>query len=357
MSISISTYQVKAGDTLESVAEQLGISTEYLKRYHNTYCDLKNLIGTNLIGIHEIMLPPREKIAEFKENQKQISARSNLPSVYLNKDFYAYNYEASERFEQAGKEDLKVNYLVSIKSQELKDKGFVVEMKTSEFEKQDESPDDKISMLSLACMESISPVAFSVPAQGKIKGFYDYQALVKKFESKRPDLESFFVGEINKNYIDKFGTSIKNEEYLLKQFCSSLLYQVLFPEMDWFRRQKEWEGKFYVIPNSFSVKCRFHTEHNFESSDDVEIFIGGKIEDDCSLQELLKGVKLEEPSENTITGEIELRYTTSKETKRLKKIEASIILLHQEELYLKHDLTLTEKEEKKIRKFSTLVEE
>ncbi len=57
MNISISTYQVKRGDTLESVAGQLGISAEALKRYHNTYCDLKNLIGSDFRGVQEIMIP------------------------------------------------------------------------------------------------------------------------------------------------------------------------------------------------------------------------------------------------------------------------------------------------------------
>jgi hypothetical protein len=358
MNISISTYQVKEGDSLESVAVQLGISAEALKRYHNTYCDLKNLIGIDLRGVHEVMIPPREKITELKEDQRQITLSSNLPSFYLTEGFYASSYEATERFEQQDEEDLTIDYSVSVKLREMADKGFLAEVKTSGFKKNGQSSDDKISMLSLACMESISPIVFIVPAQGKIKGFYEHNALIKKFENKRPDLEDFFIGDISKAYFDRFHKSIANENYLMRQFRSELLYQVLFPEMDCFRRKKEWEDSFYVAPNSFPVKCRFHTEYNFENPDEVEIIISGKIEDVCSLQELLRGVKFEELPEDKVTGEIELHYTTHKETKQLKKIEANIILLHQGELYRKHDLILRAKEEEKaIKKFSTLVEE
>jgi len=355
MNRSISTYQLREEDTLASVAIQLGISAEALKRYHNTYCDLKNLIGNDIGNIREIVIPPSEKIVELKEDQRQISLSSNLPSLHLTEGFYALNYEVSERFEQQNEEDLIIDYSVSLKLRETADKGFVAEVKTSDFAKNGQAPDDKMSLLSLACIESIFPIALTVPAQGKIKGFYDYKTLVKQFESKRPDLEDFFIGEINKTYLDKFHTSINNENYLLKQCRSALIYQILFPEMDWFRRKNEWEESFYVVPNSFPVKCRLHTDYNFENPDNVEIIIKGKIEGDCSLQELLKGVKFEELPEDQVTGEIELHYTTSKKSKKLKKIEASIVLINQGEMYRRHNLILLAKE-KPLRKFSTLID-
>lgn len=358
MNISISTYHIKKSDTLLSIADRFGVSVDELRKYHNTYCDIKNLIGHDLKGVHEIIIPPSEKIEEFKKNRKEISLSSNLPSVYLTKDFYTLNYEAEERFEELNKEPLRINYLVSVELREMLDKGFVAEVKTSKFKKDRTSSDDKISMLSLACTESIFPLRFIVPVQGKIKGFYEHKAIVKKFEEKRPDLEFFFIGEVSDSYLNKFHTNLKNESYLLKQFQSVMLYQVLFPEMDWFRRKKEWEENFYVIPNSFPVKCQFHTEYNYEDAEVVEIIIKGKIVENCSLHELLKGVRLEEIPEEKIAVEINLCYHIYKKTKQLFKIETNITLLHEGELYLKHNLLLTaKKEEKKIRKFSTLVEE
>ncbi|WP_435524284.1 LysM peptidoglycan-binding domain-containing protein [Chryseobacterium indoltheticum] len=297
MNISISTYEVKAGDTLESVAMRLGISPEALKRYHNTYCDLKNLIGSDFNGVQEIMLPPKEKIEELKENQKNTEMKAGLPSFYLNQNFYASNYDVTESIEQSGKEGLVLEYSVSLNLRENFEKGFVAEVKTFDFKKNKQTPDDKISILSFACMETIFPIEFIVPMQGKITGFYDYQKIVKNFEAKKPDLEDFFIGEVNKIYIDKFSRSINNENYMLEQFRSALLYQILFPEMDWFRRKKEWEEKVYVVPNSFPVNCKLHTEYNFENLENVEIIIKGDIDDNCSLQELLKGVELKELSQ------------------------------------------------------------
>lgn len=358
MNISISTYQVKKGDTLQSVAEELGISAEALKRYHNTYCDLKNLIGVDLKGIQEVIIPSKNQIAELKEVQKQLSYSEKLPSLYLNKTFYYPTYEVTESIETLGQEDIKINYSTAIKLNEISDRGFIAIVNNSDFKKKGQSPDDKISMLSLACMESISPVAFLVPVQGKLKGFYEHKTLVKKFENKRADLESFFIGDINKAYFDKFYSNITKENYLLKQFCSTLLYQVLFPEMDWFRRKKEWEEEFFIIQNSFPVNCRFITEYNFENPENVEIIIKGEIKENCSLQELLRGLKLEEEGAETLSGDVELKYTTHKLTKQLQKVEAEVILWHEDEQYNKHTLLLIAKqeEEKPKKKYNTLVD-
>jgi len=359
MNISASTYQVKKGDTLQSVAEELGICSESLKRYHNTYCDLKNLIGVDFKGIQEVIIPSKNQIAELKEGQKQLAFSEKLPSLYLNKNFYYPNYEVTESIEIWGQEDLKINYSTAIKLNEASDKGFIATVKSSDFKKNGQSPDDKMSMLSLACMESISPVAFLVPVQGKINGFFEHETLVKKFENKRADLEDFFIGDVNKLYFDKFYSNITKENYLLKQFCSALLYQILFPEMDWFRRKKEWEEPFFVIQNSFPVNCRFITEYIFENPENVEIIIKGEIKENCSLQELFRGLKLEAEIEETLSGDIELKYTTHKQTKQLQKIEAEITLWHKGEKYKKHTLLLIVKqeEEKQKRKYNTLVDE
>ncbi|MDR2204879.1 MAG: LysM peptidoglycan-binding domain-containing protein [Flavobacteriaceae bacterium] len=336
----IQTHIVQKGETLESVADQLGISAEALKRYHNTYCDLKNLIGKDIGGIYEIMIPPPEEIAEFKETQKHTEISKNLPSLYLTKSFYASNYQAIESFEQLGKEHFTIDYSVFVHLRETADKGFVVEVETSDFKKNGQSSDDKISSLSLACMESISPIAFTSPAQGKITGLYDHKTIIKRFETQRSYLENLFIGKTSQAYFNKFHSNLIDEKYLLKKFHSALLYQVLFPEMDWFHRKKEWEENFYLVSGSFPVKVRFHTEYDFENPNDTRIVIKGKTEESGSLEGLLRKIKLETLPEEKTIGEIELCYTIDKKNKQLQKAEVSIVLLSEEIPYLKHRLFL-----------------
>lgn len=88
------------------------------------------------------------------------------------------------------KEDLVIDYSVSVKLQETEGK-VLFRSRSQGIQKSGEKPSDKISDLSLGCMQSISPLAFIVKTRGRIKGFYNHKALIKKFESKRPELEDF----------------------------------------------------------------------------------------------------------------------------------------------------------------------
>ncbi|WP_449388391.1 hypothetical protein [Chryseobacterium lineare] len=343
MDINILTYCVQKGDTIQSVAEKLGIPAETLKHYHNTYCDLKDLIGHDLTGVYEIMVPSPETINELKKSQNHKEVSEILSPFYLTKDFYVSEYKVSESFAQSGREDLNITYLLSVKLRETTDRGFIAEIETTDFSKAGEFPEDKMSQLSLFCMKNISPIAFLIPAQGKIKRFYDHKAIVKKFEDKRSDLNDFFIGESSNDYLNTFYSNLKNENDLLRQFCSNPFYQILFPEMNWFHRKKDWKEYYDVVPDSFPVKCHFHTEYDFENFNHIEVIIKGKIVDDCSLQELLKGVRIDEFPGEKVSGEIELKYTFHKEHKQLGKIEAYIILLHEEKIYQKYRLLLTAK--------------
>jgi hypothetical protein len=358
MKISISTYHVEKGDTLQSIAEKIGISPDALKRYHNTYCNLDELIGHDLKNVHKIFIPPPDRLAELKESKKIVSRNNVLPSPYLFKDFYTENYEVNEHFERTDTEDLTINYLISVNFRETADKGFIVETKNSGYKKNSDTPDDKISKLSLACMNALYPIAFIVPAQGSIQGFYDHKGMIAKFENKRKDLEEFFVGEVSQAYFNKFRSYLNNEDFLFERFRSTILYQALFPKMDWFHKNKPWEEELYIVQNSFPVKFLLEAKYNHEITDYVETMVYGNINDSYSLQELLKGRKISELAEEPVAAEIIYKYTTDKNTRQLLKIEVNIILKNNNDIYSSYKLVLiAKKKEKTVKKFSTLADQ
>ena len=342
MNISISTYHIKQGDTLASVAEELGVAVDELRKYHNTYCDIKNLIGYDLKGFHEILIPPLNVITELKEKKHIQVKDGELPAYYLSKNFYAKEYQVKEKFEKSLTEDLEVDYLFHIALRETANEGFIAETYCSGFKKQNETMDDKISSLSIACMNSISPIAFTVLAQGKIKGLYNHKDIIQKFLSKKQDIEDFFVGEISKKYINKFQENIGDENFLLKQFSATLLYQTVFPKMDWFHKKTSWEEEWYIVQNSFPVKFRFEAEYNHEDNEFIETIIHGNMQDIYSVQELLRGIKFKEKVDNPASVEIELRYKTHKVTRRFSKGEASVTIWHEEEIYSRQIMTVKE---------------
>lgn len=342
MNISILSYQVRKEDTLESVALRTGISAEALKQYHNTYCSLDELIGHNLENVHTILIPPPEKIRELRENNSVVSKQEMRPSRYLFKNFYANNYEVSEHFEKPGTKEVIINYNVSLNVHETKDRGFIIETESYGFIKNNEVPDDKISMLSLSFMKAFYPVAFIVPAQGSISGLYDYQKMIRRFGKKLEEPESFFVGEISQDYINKLRDYLNNEKLLLEKLRSAMLYQFLFPKMEWFHINKPWEEKLYIVQNSFPVNCMMEAEYD-ESGNNIQTILRGKAKDNCSLQELLMGRRFPQNPEELVSGEITCEYQTDKDTQQLLKVTVKIILKNKDKIFSTYKLILYRK--------------
>lgn len=62
MSISQKTCKISKGTTLKELANFFKLTEEQLKRYHNTYCPLDDLIGHDIPNhVTIIYVPPEDK--------------------------------------------------------------------------------------------------------------------------------------------------------------------------------------------------------------------------------------------------------------------------------------------------------
>lgn len=333
------SHKVRLTDTLASLAKRINISATDLKDFHNQNCgNLPKLWVDNLLGIEFILIPTQFSTKEELEVQE----RKMLPPENYFPAFHANRYIVEESFVYSEKEDLKLNYNVNLEIHE--ENGIsIVETTLSNFLKNQNVPDDKISSLSLECMKSIYPVSLQLAENGTIKSCSDHQHIVKKFKTKRNEIEDFYIGELSRAYLDLFEKNISDEDYFLQKLKSCFLYQILFPNLKWFSKTSSWKEKLYIQINSFPLEFTFKTENSYEIPDFVETTITGIISENCSLRELLKGLRIEdENSEDFINVEIQIKYFTDKKTKQLYEVKTSLSIWHQNELFQKHELHLTQ---------------
>ncbi|MFK7049369.1 LysM peptidoglycan-binding domain-containing protein [Flavobacterium columnare] len=348
MNISWSMHIVKKGDTLESVAQKLGISSQTLRQYHNTYCDLKEIIEENhLKGISAILLPSSQEIQEFKEFEKKNQTLNSLPLHYLPHNFYKPSYNIEETIESSAKAPFTVSYKATLKTTREKE-GIIVSLANSYFQKEEETPEDKISTLAIACMNTIYPIEFIINSGGQIINIKNHQEIINKFKERKLDLLTYFSGKINQAYIDKFEKTLTDRKKILKSYCSTLLYQVLFPNMSWFSEEEK-NDFFYYQANSYNVESAVITQHNFENTDYIKTIVTSNYEEGSTFEEILRK-KIIEYSHNTIDtqeedlsnwqGSITFIYYTSKKEKQLLKVEAELKIENNQEIYLKHTLKI-----------------
>lgn len=299
---------------------------------------MNKLWVTNLKGIEFVMIPTHFITEEEQEHQNL----KMLPSENYFQNFHANRYSVEENFEHPGKQDSKFNYTVNLNIQQ-RQSNFVADVELKNYTKNGNVPDDKISSLSLACMKSIYPISFELSENGTIHSCFAHQKIIEKFKSKRNDIEDFHIGEISKNYLETFEHNISDESYFLRQTQSNILYQILFPNLNWFHKKTVWNDKFTVYPNSFPLEFECKTEHEFKDEKYIQTTISGSLSENCSLRELLKGMRIEDEStEDNVQVEIEINYTSDKISKQLLKVKSSVKIWFQDELFQEHRLQLTQ---------------
>lgn len=344
MDENILLYQVRPGDTLDKIGGKIGMTGSQLKDFHNTYCGkMERLWFNNLAGVRQLIIPKEYKSPEQIREEKE----TELPPSRITRDFYATGYTVKEMFSDLSGDSLEIEYKIDVsfkKEQEINSPDEIVDVKCYDFKKNGTTPDDKMSTIALACMDVIYPISFVISSQGKISDIYDFEELSRRFERKRLELKDFFIGKVYHTYLEKFWLNLQHKNSFMKKFSSSLLYQTLFPRMEWFHKTNNWTQEFYLSQNSFPVKCLMNAEYNHEDPEFVQTLLLGQINDTFSLQEILRGKSIEDPSQNIADGQIAFWYITDKKTKTLNHADASVKFMNDDEFYRQQTLKLSRNE-------------
>ncbi|WP_412850451.1 hypothetical protein ACL0VS_15540 [Chryseobacterium sp. PMSZPI] len=340
MEIDFLAYKVRSNDTLQSIASRVGMTGEELKLFHNSRCKKTDTIWfENLNEVKNIFVPTHFKT----EKQKEQEQKNILPPALLSDSFFAKTYTVSETFESPFENPLHIDYIIDLDIHKDKDQNvYILSYYQKNFKSDGSTSDDKMSNLSLACMESIMPISFMINADGKITGLADHKSIIENFASQRKELEDFFIGEVSQKYFDTFQNNLENEKLLLQQFSTTLLFQTLFPKMDWFHKKTSWTESFHLVQNSFPVQCHMDIEYENEEEDFVVTVLKGNITEACSSQEIVRGIKQETLSQDRASGDIILKYTTHKKHKTLFQTQADISVRHKGEIIHQHNLTITQ---------------
>lgn len=337
-------YEVKPNETLSNIAEKIGMTENQLRDFHNSNCGKFGLLlFNNFIGIQKLIIPKDYKSPE--NIWKEIT--ESLPPKMITEEIYTDIYQVIESFEEIGEEKNEYEYLFEIKlrKDKIKEKDvWIAETQQSNFIKNKEKPDKKTSSIGLACMEAISPLHLELSNKGGIIAVSPTQNSEERFKSKRNEIEEFFTDDISKEYLNRFQHELVNEKFLLNKLCTTLLYQLMFPKLEQFWSYQIFTRQIFVMLNSFPVQCEFLAQHEI-NEDEITIRFSGKIIEKCTLSELLLNIRNEDEDEaNFLNGEINFTYIYNSKLKKITNAEAEISLLNEEDLYIKHQINISQNE-------------
>lgn len=327
---------VKAGESLTEIAGHYEMSADEIVTFHNFHCQALGLRWfQNFVGMDRIAVPARFK---SKEQQKNEHLR-NFPPRVFSRDFYAERFKVSEFFSTPEKE-FEISYYLTLRFSKKENQN-VVYISAGEFKKDGNDADDKMSSVAIASMKTAEPFGFYLDEDGKLSALESPEIYHKRFSDGRSDLDEFFVGEIFEAYLNKFGESLRNPEYVFRQFLQRFPYQLLFPGMQVFHWHKPWQDSKVLADNSFPVRMDFEAVYQHEDTEFAETDISGRIAEDISLLEILRGVRFGEEPEEIANISYSINYKTEKEEKKLVSAEMKIEMKFEEEPYSSYRCTLS----------------
>lgn len=226
------TYKIKKGDTLASVARDLGVEADELRWYHNMYCQIQDLIEADFKSYSQfLILAPEKYIEDRKEKEekkgKKVTLASNhiLPFVAdrINKD---YKVQYTTVF---GDQVDTIEMEVSVKWLATDKNSFhLFEINKGSIYVNNIIPDTIMDELAAKTAAVLYPLKIVVDEFGKWVDIYNYDEIENRWKETKEEVLDYFEGEVAENYIEHTEYALENSEALFDSLASDYFLRAFF---------------------------------------------------------------------------------------------------------------------------------
>lgn len=226
------TYKIKKGDTLASVARDLGVEADELRWYHNMYCEIQDLIEADFKSYSQfLILAPEKYIEDQKEKEekkgKKVTLASNhiLPFVAdrINKDYKVqYTTVFGDQVDTIEMET-SVKWLATDKNS-----FHLFEINRNAIKVNNEVPDTVMDELAAKTAKVLYPLKIVVDNTGKWIAVYNFDEIENRWKDTKEEVLDYFEGEVTENYIEHTEYALENSETLFDSLASDYFLRTFF---------------------------------------------------------------------------------------------------------------------------------
>ncbi|WP_281631989.1 LysM peptidoglycan-binding domain-containing protein [Flavobacterium luteolum] len=226
------TYKIQKGDTLASVAQDLGVEADELRWYHNMYCEIQDLIEADFKSYSQfLILAPEKYIEERKEKEEKNAQKVSLGSDYtlpfvadkINNDFHV-NYttvfgDAVDTIEMK----VSVKWLATDRNNY-----HLFEIEKGSIYVNNSIPDTIMDELAAKTAAVLYPLKIVVDESGKWVDIYNYSEIESRWKDTKEEVLDYFEGEVAENYIEYSEYALENSETLFNSLASDYFLRAFF---------------------------------------------------------------------------------------------------------------------------------
>jgi hypothetical protein len=227
------TYKIIKGDTLQSVAQKLRIEDRELRRYHNTYCKIPDLIESGFKPFTKFLILAPEKaegsldVVVEKETRKVIFANDyRLPFIPrgISKDYSVkYIFKIGS---QIDKMEMGVN-VSWLATDQNKYHLFEIRKSVNLFIDNSE-PDRIMDAMGAQIVQVLYPLKIVVDDSGKWIDIHNYDEIVNRWQNKKRKLLEYYKKGIVPKYLEESELALISSATLLESLNSDYFLRSFF---------------------------------------------------------------------------------------------------------------------------------
>lgn len=227
------TYKVKKGDTLESVSLELGIAASELRRYHNMYCEIPDLIEADFKRHLEFLILAPEKseasksdIIDKKPREVSLGKNYRLPFTPEQVDQsykVKYTYEGEAGIDVT---EMKIN-VKWIAADKNKFHLFEIN-RASDIDINGKIPDTIMDGLAAKTAEVLYPLKIVVDEFGKWIDIYNHAEIEGRWGNIKSEILDYYEGEVVEKYIEHVERTLESSERVLRSLRSDYFLRAFF---------------------------------------------------------------------------------------------------------------------------------
>lgn len=220
------TCKISKGTKLKELAEFFKLTPEQLKRYHNIYCPIEDLIEQEIPShVRIVYVPPEgdELVASMMEPVKRdpisYKAKNTLSNIRNYQRVYGVIYTISEN----EVEKLKIHYKTSVKKE--KD---IITITREEVYINNKRPDLVVEQMADKLSGVLYPLVLAINPDGTIKAIVNHKEIQERWRELKPKLNEYYQGEEAKGLFQRVNNIVKNKDQMLNILRGDLFFSLFF---------------------------------------------------------------------------------------------------------------------------------
>ena len=218
------SHIVQKGETLQSIAEKYHISVKTLRRYHNTYCELSDLIEEKLTHHKKIFIPQSAP----ENTNKNITPTAKKPILSYNPHHCRYQYGVTITIEEAGKKD-ELKYEVAVKWVQKYEEYHIFEIdRNSKIYINEEETNLIADVLAYKTSKVLYPMHILVNDKAELVDIATYNKYRERWKTVKEEVLKEFTGEVVTSYLKKIEDVLKEPDSLMLYLSGDFFLRTLF---------------------------------------------------------------------------------------------------------------------------------